>query len=46
MATPLVASLAFRKTVTFEMYQPFVPDRPDRAAVELGAVVSTSRVIE
>src|SRR6266568_4367555 len=39
-ATPLVASVAVKLTITVEMYHPFAPGVPESAAVVCGAVVS------
>src|SRR5207253_2562914 len=39
-ATPLVLSVAFRTTLTVEMYQLSLPRVPDRVDVETGGVVS------
>src|SRR5213592_286751 len=46
LATPLVASVAFRTTVTLEMNQPLAPDCPERATTELGGAVSTEIAME
>ena len=46
LATPLEASVAFRETVTFEMYQPFEPKVPERTAVVVGGVVSIKMLAE
>src|SRR5439155_23707106 len=45
-ATPLVASVALRTTVTLEMNQPLAPDCPERSATEAGATVSTETAME